>query len=489
MAETFSTTANTVEISDEDISAGTTITILSDASGTQLSNQGNNQSTTDNINVINTQTLDKQKSGNKRRFSILGPRATGGTVNFNNTKELPDIFFNFREKTFPNTQNLLFKFETSNLASANFTGAKLSTWAANQTISPNISLENVNSPFPLSVVRAYGKYFYQLDRNKSIANVINLPIKTSPSYTILVYAVGKGVLDDNIVNKANVVHSFYDNTNTETSKNFNIGLRTVNVRSLMADIPITYPVASFVGNTLNSQAYPSNNQIDLNAYKNFINIRNTDFYTKDKFNDFLKTYNAFNDQKYSFFIPKNISSFKNNLSNPTLAAPFILETIPGANPPGTVLSTSLNTFSLYFVEMFSGITSSDNQNNYILSLQTFINGDLVYDGSMKLKKGSLINDFGNFKIRLSNMSELDTSADADVKLFLFDYLHGVSNSSFPQMKLEARNITESLAYDYRNIILKSTSDIQLCGGKKSLGFSPALAHPFLNMFFRNIAPV
>ena len=106
---------------------------------------------------------------------------------------------------------------------------------------------------------------------------------------------------------------------------------------------------------------------------------------------------------------------------------------------------------------------------------------------MKLKKNSLLNDFGNFKISLSNMTNIATSADPNVKLFLFDYLHGVSNSSFSQMKLETRNITESLVYDYRNIILKSTSDIQLSGNinntNTSLGFSPALVHPFLNMFF------
>jgi hypothetical protein len=181
----------------------------------------------------------------------------------------------------------------------------------------------------------------------------------------------------------------------------------------------------------------------------------------------------------------NISSFKNNISSPATDVPFVLNTIPGANPPGTVVSTNLNTFSLYFVEMFSGITGVDKDNN-ILTLQTFVNGMLTYDGSMKLKKTIPIESFGTFKIILSNLYG-GYNTDANVKLFLFDYLHGVSNSSFSQMKLETRNITESLVYDYRNIILKSTSDIQLSGNinnvSTSLGFSPALVHPFLNMFF------
>ena len=132
--------------------------------------------------------------------------------------------------------------------------------------------------------------------------------------------------------------------------------------------------------------------------------------------------------------------------------------------------------------MFSAITDVDKDNN-ILTLQTFVNGMLTYNGSMKLKKTTPINSFGTFKISLSNICG-GFFSDPDVKLFLFDYLHGISNSSFSQMKLETRNITESLVYDYRNIILKSTSDIQLCSSdNKSLGFSPALAHPFLNMFF------
>ena len=48
---------------------------------------------------------------------------------------------------------------------------------------------------------------------------------------------------------------------------------------------------------------------------------------------------------------------------------------------------------------------------------------------------------GTFKIKLSNdyiSSKAGGVSYADTKLFLFDYLHGVSNSSFSQMKLETR---------------------------------------------------
>ena len=52
--------------------------------------------------------------------------------------------------------------------------------------------------------------------------------------------------------------------------------------------------------------------------------------------------------------------------------------------------------------MFSAITDVDKDNN-ILTLQTFVNGMLTYNGSMKLKKTTPINSFGTFKISLSNI--------------------------------------------------------------------------------------
>jgi hypothetical protein len=214
----------------------------------------------------------------------------------------------------------------------------------------------------------------------------------------LVYAVGRSaaLIDEgDIANKVNVVHSFYDNTNTAlpslNNKNFNIGLKNINFITLMGEkIPIPRPMASFVGNTLNSQAYSSGDQIESSAYKNFINISNPDYLTVAGFNNFLTKYNNFNNQKYDSFKSTNTSSFNNDISSPATVVPFLLNT--KLSPPSSVITTvTLNNFSLYFVEMFSGITSSDNQNNYILTLQTFVNGILTYDGSMKLKKNSLLN--------------------------------------------------------------------------------------------------
>lgn len=480
---------NVVQLSDDNISAGTIVTILPESVTTTLSNQGNNISAPGNASVGGTKQTVEQNAGSITRAKSLGAPANAGPIAQieSNTEKLPNIFFNFRQKTFPNTQNLLFKFETSNLAGANFTGTKLSTWTANTIISPNISLIDTTNN-PLSVVEAYGKYFYQLDRGRSITNTITLPIKTNPCYTVLVYAVGKASGTTDIINQANAVHSFYDSTNQLQTQNFNIGAVTTIVKGPNTVTARIYkPTASFIGNTLNSQYYSANNTDARTNYDNFINIRAPNFYypsgndmQNDTFLSFKKLAKS-SQQTYNIIPFANISSFKNDISSPTTAVPFVLNT---KNPgfPSTIVPIYLNTFSLYFVEMFSAITDADKDNN-ILTLQTFVNGMLTYDGSMKLKKTLPINTSGTFKISLSNICAGFT-VDSDVKLFLFDYLHGVSSSSFSQMKLETRNITESLVYDYKNIILKSTSDIQLCSSdNKSLGFSPALAHPFLNMFF------
>jgi hypothetical protein len=480
-----------VQFSDENISAGTIVTILPESVTTTLSNQGNNTSALGNASIVGTKQTNEQNAGSTTRAKSLGAPAQAGTVA--NTQKLPNIFFNFREKTFPNTQNLLFKFETSKLGGSDFTGAKLSIWEANQTISPNISLTNTNSPFPLSVVKAYDKYFYQLDRGKAISNTITLPIKTNPCYTVLVYAVGRASGTTDIIHQANAVHSFYDSTNQTQTQNCNIGAITFLLKDLQGRTKSKSfnPTASFIGNTLNSQYYSENLTDARTDYDTFINIRYGNFFNPnlsdtaaDEFVSFKKLTKSL-PQNYNNIPFANISSFKNNISNPTTPVPFVLNTIPNPAPPATVLSTNLDTFSLYFVEMFSGITDVDKDNN-ILTLQTFVNGMLTYDGSMKLKKTAPINSFGTFKISLSNIFQgSNFTADPDIKLFLFDYLHGVSDSSFSQMKLETRNITESLVYDYRNIILKSTSDIQLSSNSAntSLGFSSALVHPFLNMFF------
>ena len=68
-------------------------------------------------------------------------------------------------------------------------------------------------------------------------------------------------------------------------------------------------------------------------------------------------------------------------------------------------------------------------------------------------------------------------------MFLFDYLHGTSRDVF-SMNQDKNLILESLAYDNRKVLLKSSSDLQMTNNANtSLRFPASLSHPFLNMYF------
>ena len=227
---------------------------------------------------------------------------------------------------------------------------------------------------------------------------------------------------------------------------------------------------------------------------NFINIYNVNFSStldesdglssfQNNFQEFLR-FNTFGENKYNPLCYSNVN-------NTIPYSNFVLNTKTILNVP---VKLNLNYFSLHFVEMFSYIEGSiritgDDYN--ILRFQTFINGFLTYDGRTFLKKNVPIESSGTFKIKLSNdyiSSKAGGVSYADTKLFLFDYMHGISNSSVSTMKQTSRNIVESLLYDYRNIILKSTTDIQLSNSTSALpitstSFPPTLIHPFLKMFF------
>jgi len=489
--ETFSE----LDVSITDIVASTRLIIKSSSTNTSQSNQGLNAETNSNETI--TIKNSKQTGSGKFQAKSIGTPAKGGKFTTANTKQLPNVFFNFRKKTFTNYKDLLFKFETSNLNASDFTGTKLSTWYANTNVS-SISLTNASNP--LSVVKAYGKYFYQLDRttnisDKSISNIVSLPIKTNPSYTIFVFGVGsQGSHLGGEISRANVLHTFCDSTNTNDSsknyKNYNIGQiqKYLSGGTSWADSDKSYtsnPTANFVGNTLNSNKYTASGMLEASTlYKKYINIYDKDFSTRLDDDD----YGNLGINHFARFIGNYTDENKYSLLCSSNIGPFVLNTIPGANPPGNVVPMTLNPFSLHFVEMFSYIEGTYQDYN-ILRLQTFVDGYLTFDGRTLLKKNIPIESDGTFKIKLSNdyvSSKNGGNAYAGTKLFLFDYMHGISNSSVSTMKQTSRNIVESLVYDYRSLILKSTTDIQLSSSASTttlLPSPPALIHPFLKMFF------
>ena len=495
-----------LNVSTTDIVAATSITIKSSPTTTLQSNLGlNNQNNSDEFITI---TNPKLSGVGKKTVTPKGVPATGGVLlKTQNTKNLPNIFFNFKEKTFTNYKDLLFKFETSNLVDADFIGTKLPTWFGNTDVS-SISLTNASNP--LSVVKAYGKYFYQLDRttsllDNSISNTVTLPIKTNPSYTIFVFGVGTqtvGQGNADRLSRVNVLHTFCDSNNPKAnSKNYNIGqIQTLSQGQVggSGNNQARYsskPTASFVGNTLNSAKYTPQ-AYTKSAYDRFINIYDKNFSSildenesyltasyQNNFDEFIRN-DPYGQNKYNPLCYSNV-----NKAIPY--SPFVLNRKTTLNVDDNI---NLNYFSLHFVEMFSyieGSISIVNDNYTILRLQTFINGFLTYDGRTFLKKNIPIESSGTFKIKLSNdyiSSKNGGATYDDTKLFLFDYIHGISNSSVSTMKQTSRNIVESLLYDYRNIILKSTTDIQFSNSTSALpitstSFPPTLIHPFLKMFF------
>lgn len=417
-----------------------------------------------------------------------------------NLAQAPNVFFNLRSRPIIDTNDFLFKFETSSLTDANFTSAKLPSWVSKSglQVSP-ITLQAPSSGTPLKVVKAYGKYFYELDRSATspygtmIKAEVLLPIKTEPSYTILVYAVGRASLTNVILPvplRISGVHLFCDASDfASTTKTFNIGNKTTQVNGpLNIKFNLYNLKASFVGNTLNSKIYSIEKTPQRASYDKYINIFG------DISNSFVNAGNKsefFNSliigdpsvQNYYNLDSSNISYSSTNISAPSTSVKFVLETAVG-NPRTSITSTELDQFSLYFVEMFSYIEGYESGSR-TLKLQTFVNGMLTYDGSMALSNSVAVNNTDTFLIRLS--SDAPTSIvngqnpELD-RMFLFDYLHGTSNTSAEQMKIKSKKIIESLAYDYRNILLKSQTDLQIRNGTSSLGFKSQSSHPFLKIF-------
>lgn len=418
-----------------------------------------------------------------------------------NSAEAPNVFFNLRSRPIIDANDFLFKFETSSLTDANFTSTKLPSWVSKSGLQVSPITLQASSGTPLKVVKAYGKYFYELDRSVTspygtmIKAEVPLPIKTEPSYTILVYAVGRASLTNVILPvplRISGVHLFCDASNfAYTIKTFNIGNKTTQVNGpLNMKFNLINLKASFVGNTLNSKIYSIDKTPQRASYNKYINIfgdisnsfANVERESKSEFFNSLIIGDS-SVQNYYNLDSSNISYSSTNISAPSTSVKFVLETAVG-NPRTSIISTELDQFSLYFVEMFSYIEGYESGSR-TLKLQTFVNGMLTYDGSMALSNSVAVNNTGTFLIRLSSdapTSMVNAQNPELDRMFLFDYLHGTSNTSAEQMKIKSKKIIESLAYDYRNILLKSQTDLQIRNKTSSLGFKSASSHPFLKIF-------
>jgi hypothetical protein len=395
------------------------------------------------------------------KYEPKGIPATGGTFTPVKQNKLPIVYFNFKQNDFYD-QNLMFRFKTSNLTSSDLTGNTISTWTSDSTAGLALTLTGTNK---LKVVKAYDKYFYELIANSDISNAaVSLPVKTSPAYTVFVFALGLDNFADEplrLLAGSNIIHKFVHNNNQNNFFNpyaniVNFGKETNGFSNFFA---------SFVGGTLNSPKYlPSRTG---NTYP--FSYNNPDAYFWNNINYYLGKPN----QSFSKFNVFNIRNLRNDITAPTVAQDFQLF---------TNVSTSVNmkTFSLFFVEMFTYVTEDvANANAFTVNFETIINGQQTFLGKQSLNGTTVLDTNTNYIISLNNKTVTGYPA---ARMFLFDYLHGTANT-IPQMRSNSKKIIEALTYDYRNIFLKKTTDLQISNNEKSLLFAPKIPHPFLNMFF------
>lgn len=481
-------TENKISVSDDDAVADvaifipTTSTISNTANS--INTQGNNTSqsspsisTTTNTDTFSNGSTATSTSNSTAQFQVVGTTATGGTFTPVKQNELPTVYFNFKENAFYDG-DLIFRFKTNNLTSTDFTGSTISAWNGDSTIRSGLTLTGTNK---LKVVKAYDKYFYELSNNSEITNTnINLPVKTNPSYTILVFALGADSLSDNddyltifnLFSGTNVIHKFVHNYTGSSS--FNPATQIINIGKELSGYQLrgsnpnqTY-FGNFVGGTLNSNKY-------LQTKGN----SNLKFKWNNPDAPFWNNYTTYTNQmgaeyKYNSFNAFNLRNLRNDLANPTTVQNFQLYTNP-SNP-----ATGMQMFSLFFVEMFTYVTNDAVNSDYVtLNFETFINGQKTFTGKQYMSNTITIDNANDYILTLSNKNNLGSSTS---RMFLFDYMHGAA-TSVSNMRTNSKRIIESLCYDYKNIFLKQTTDLQISNGKKSLLFAPKIPHPYLNMFF------
>ena len=78
------------------------------------------------------------------------------------------------------------------------------------------------------------------------------------------------------------------------------------------------------------------------------------------------------------------------------------------------------------------------------------------------------------------------AATNDTKLFLFDYLHGNADN-IAERDLKKNEILDYLKYNYRDILLKSQSDLLIANSSTQTykNFGLPLSHPYININYKS----
>ena len=398
----------------------------------------------------------------------VGSSADSGKLTSIESKTLPNIYFNIRKNSF-DSKSLYFRFKTSDISSS--AGAQTNTWASDTNILSGLSL--TGDANCLTVTQAYGQKFYELASTKSIGiSNFSFNVPKNPSYAFLVYALANESTTSALFSHSNQIHKFqafsdsgapiYNNShkaakNNQPEKNYNV-----------------FSLSPLLSSQFVSE-YQQRNGLDT------VNIKNT--YFSSDFDVFQNTTGVITNSGVNNVNPPpkfisnkffNLCNTPNSLASPTATnTPFIIN--QGAS------DIPLNTFSLFFVEMYSYLElQSSNQQNAaynILNVITKVNGLISYTAKILIKPDINYSNNINCNISIGN-----NPGSGGVKMFLFDYLYGTSRD-VSSMTQDRNLILESLGYDNRKVLLKSSSDLQMTNATSSLRFPANLSHPFLNMYF------
>ena len=418
------------------------------------------------------QQVDGESSDDSSNSSLattpLGTSGQAGeSVSTFSTNDKPNVFLNFKEKSFSN-RGLIFRFKTSNLGSV---GTTASSWSSDSNVS-NITL-SADSGSPLKIVEAYGKKFYELSSNFEIKNnSVALTPSIFPSYTILVFALGRTDNADveTMLKDSSSIHKFVENRivpidvpniNPQTNKFYNFFQFNNGYYS------------NFNGSTLHTIKYgPVNDSSNSLSMFSLLNLPRFGYNNVD-----LLAWSSGG----KFFKPvyHNLFDLRTNLNTPASGGNFTID-------DGSTVN--FNRFTLFFVQMHTTLTNKVDTYTLIrgqpnsvkvVENETFINRQQISYLKQWFFPTFNLDGSLNYVISLSNKN--NTASAGSTRMFLLDYMHG-TESTKEKRDETSNNIIESLAYDYRSLLLKSLGDLQISDSQNSLQFPVPLAHPFVNLY-------
>jgi hypothetical protein len=423
-----------------------------------------------------------------------GTAASAGKFNF--ASYTPNIFLNLRRHTFAGN-NLIFRLRTDTLTGS--AGDVSSTWTDGSGTSSMVLTSNTATN-DLKIVSSNGLKFYELAQAKKIKQAFAITPVKSPSYTVLVFALAKDASPsytstyNSMLLQVNAIHKFVESSSVTSGWNdsgfgtkfYNFSPQNYNARNSRATDPLIVK-SVFAGSYLNNPSFFARSSNEANGF----NISEPNFYWD--FNDWVEK------SKARYYFTGGTGQRSTSISAETLASSFRNTKIFNLGSTSNSLASAItatpvsiyngsttvtyDAFSMFFVEMFAyfngKVGSYQNKPYEELVFETRINGQLTYSNVIPFNPASNLSTKKTYNIAIGNESA-NSNADA-VPMYLFDYLHG---SAFDELSMRktSKQIIESLAYTYRNLFIKSSSDLQITSSSNAILFPLNISHPFMNVY-------